>query len=312
MKQPTVQAEPKPFLILKSKSIPRLPLFNIKPPISFHKSHTRLNEVGKDRKNKEMRLISLHQMQKSNLTSVRKWNVGKLKISSLNELAKVIKVQSTLINFKAIHNNESLANTKENSQSSRMSSSTLPSSRNFHTNKTNATTNNTDLKREELNRYIRRQDSTRKVSGTNTRCNSRMNMVNKLIVNCKEFEAESNICENIMNAKRNKIETTVKSKEEENRVFVGLDEAIRGMKAMKTYECFTEVYDKKLTWTLARISRNKNILKNLKSETYKKDNEVMLHRLVKAKSKKDSNKESKRSALFKNYTNRVIQTLSCY
>jgi hypothetical protein len=298
----------KPFLTIKSKSIPRLPLPYTKPSVPLYKSHERLSGVGKDKRGKVMRLISLHQVQKGEIASAR--DSDKLKV------AKAIKAESKFAYSKVIRNNvpnESLMNNKENSQLSstglsRMSNSTLPLSRNFNTNKTSTTiTTDMNLKRDELNKITKRQ-----VSGASTRCNSRMNMLNKFIVNCKVFEAESNTCESMLNTKRNRMESTMKYKEEENKVFIDIDGPMKGMKAKKSHECFTEVFNKKLAWTLARISRNKNILKTIEHETYRKNNEVTLHKLVMTKSKKDSEKESKRSTLFRNYANRVIQRLSYF
>eukprot|EP00826_Nyctotherus_ovalis_P032415 TRINITY_DN2611_c0_g2_i1.p1 TRINITY_DN2611_c0_g2~~TRINITY_DN2611_c0_g2_i1.p1 ORF type:complete len:332 (+),score=12.46 TRINITY_DN2611_c0_g2_i1:137-1132(+) len=328
MKQSQTQGQLKPSLPSKSKSMTRFKLPLPKFSTALNKSRTQLHENMECKVGKEGHVVHLNSLSQIQgkicipLAKLRGNDKSRAyKGYSLKNLKSLI---PKLTNLTATRNAraEGSATNKENSPSnntvsSRMSSTTLPSLRNFRSNKTL----DANAKRlQELNKKILRRESNqalpkRKISATNTyshRSSSRIHLLNNFIANCEEFERESNVCENVISLKRNRLEDTVQHSKEENRIFVDLEGPVKGMLSMKPHECFYEVYKRKLAWTLARVVRNKFIYRTIENKDYKKDreeSEMLLHKLVAAKYKKDNVRDSERNALYRNYVDRVMQAL---
>lgn len=328
MKQSRTQGQLKPSLPSKSKSMSRLKLPFPISSTALNKSRTQLHENMECKAGKEGHVVQLN--SPSRIQGKIRIPLAKFRGNSKSRAYKGCSLKSLkslipkLTNLTATRNAkvEGLAINKENSQSnntvsSRMSSTTLPSSRNFQSSKA---LDGGAKKLQELNKKILRRESNqalpkRKISAINAhshRPSSRIHLLDNFIANCKEFERESNVCENVINLKRNRLEDTVQCSKEENRIFVDLEGPVKGMLGMKPHQYFYEVYKQKLAWTLARISRNEFIYRAIESKDYKKDreeNEMLLHKLVTAKCKKDNVRESERNALYRNYADRVMQTL---
>ena len=297
----------------------RLNISNIKPihKQSSHNLNTQQCQIeplthNGQTNNYISRIISLHRIQKrtNKIFSINICNDGKLK-NPLNKLADYELLENTRI--------ETNTNTNESYHRSQRKTATevkTPLLKLFISNK--PSTRQTKYRNLDKQRTL----SHSSVSLNSKKCNyndtanplrmsrSRtLKALNGIINECKTIECQFNHDENNFERKKNKIQRTIEDSREANKIFVN----INGLSnSKKLHQCFYEVQKKKVSWTLNRISRNKEIDEEITKEgydNYKKDRykyEKLLHKMIVEKTRKDKDKENKRNTLFKNYTEKVL------
>ena len=143
---------------------------------------------------------------------------------------------------------------------------------------------------------------------------SRINRLDKLIENCKHFEAESGKCEGSIKQKKSQIETIFRKTEEKSRALSASNDVTGGMRKMKSYDCFWELRRKKLTRMMFKDNGFKeDFMKVIERDEYMKYKQkrdkhgVFVYKMMKEKAKRENIKNSITNNAFRSYADKFLE-----